>query len=259
MSGESIPEGEDRDWLAAEYALGLLEGDMLAEAERRLAADRAFRREVGDWTGRLVPLLDEVAPAAPPEDTWQRIEPRLAGRALSGAAPAPAANDNLAPLHRKLALWRGYAAAATALAASLAFFLVLRPAAAPTPVAPTPVAPLPAAGPAPLVAMMEAKDSPVRLVATYEPATRSLVVMPAAGLTRAAGHSHQLWLIPDGGAPRPLGIVAPGTPLRLAMSGALAPAMAREATLAVSVEPTGGSPTGLPTGPIIAAGKLVRT
>jgi len=256
MSGETFPGGEhDRDWLAAEYALGLLEGESLAEAQRRLSDDPDFRREVGGWTGRLAPLLDEVEAAAPPQDLWRRIEPRLAGAGGSGTAPAAAANDNLAPLQRKLALWRGYGAAATALAASLAFFMVVRPGAAPVPSAPTPVSPIPAAGPAPLVAMMESKDSPVRLVATYEPATRSLVVMPAAGLTRAAGHSHQLWLIPDGGAPRPLGIVTPGAPLRLALSGGLAP----DSTLAVSVEPTGGSPTGLPTGPVIAAGKLVRT
>jgi len=255
MTGEPDPGGEARDWLAAEYALGLLEGDLLAEARRRLSDDPDFRREVGEWTGRLAPLLDEVAPAAPPEDLWRRIAPRLAGAGGPAAAHAPAANDNLAPLQRKLALWRGYAAAATALAASLAFFLAVRPGEPPVPSAPTPVAPVPAAGSAPLVAMMESKDSPVRLVATYEPASRSLVVMPAAGLARAAGHSHQLWLIPAGGAPHPLGIVTPDTPLRLALSGALAP----DATLAVSVEPTGGSPTGLPTGPVIASGKLVRT
>jgi anti-sigma-K factor RskA len=48
-----------------------------------------------------------------------------------------------------------------------------------------------------------------------------------------------------------------------AMRATLAPAMARQLgagiTLAVSVEPIGGSPTGLPTGPVIAAGSLVAT
>jgi anti-sigma-K factor RskA len=39
----------------------------------------------------------------------------------------------------------------------------------------------------------------------------------------------------------------------------MAAQLAEGATLALSVEPTGGSPTGLPTGAVIAAGKLQRT
>jgi anti-sigma-K factor RskA len=35
-------------------------------------------------------------------------------------------------------------------------------------------------------------------------------------------------------------------------------AAAADATLAVSLEPPGGSPTGLPTGPVIANGKLAN-
>jgi anti-sigma-K factor RskA len=46
------------------------------------------------------------------------------------------------------------------------------------------------------------------------------------------------------------------------MHAQLEPAMARElhsgATLAISVEPAGGSPTGSPTGPVVASGKLER-
>jgi anti-sigma-K factor RskA len=36
------------------------------------------------------------------------------------------------------------------------------------------------------------------------------------------------------------------------------PRVRPEATLAVSSEPPGGSPTGLPTGPVIASGKLTK-
>jgi anti-sigma-K factor RskA len=250
MSGEPMPPGDERDWLAAEHALGLLDGEALAEAERLMAADPDFRRSVGAWTGHLAPLLDEIEPKAPPEAAWGRLEARLGAL----AEPPRRTADNVVALRRRIVLWRRCAAAATALAASLAFFLILRPGQAPAPVAPPAAAPAP-----PLVATLEASDSPVRLVATYEPASRSLVVVAAAGLSRAPGHSHQLWLIPAGGAPRPLGIVVPGTPLRLAVAAPDASALSPAATLAVSVEPTGGSPTGLPTGPVIAAGKLVRT
>jgi anti-sigma-K factor RskA len=71
-------------------------------------------------------------------------------------------------------------------------------------------------------------------------------------------HDHELWVIPADGKPRSLGTM----PRTARMHARLEPAMARElhqgATLAISVEPTGGSPTGSPTGPVVASGKLER-
>ncbi|TMJ13809.1 MAG: anti-sigma factor [Alphaproteobacteria bacterium] len=229
---------DDLDMLAAEYALGLLEGEERAEAHALFESDESFRRRVGAWTGRLAPLLDEAEPQAPPAELWSKIERRI--------APPPAAS-NVVVLRRKLSLWRGYAAAATALAASLALFLVTRP------------EPAPPRAEAPMVAMMEAAGSGAKLVATYDAASRSLVVAPAAGITRVAGHSHELWAIPADGKPRPMGIVRPGAPQRMDVPPEMAPAFAGGVTLALSVEPEGGSPTGQPTGPVIASGRLART
>lgn len=237
---------EERDTLAAEYALGLLDGDAQAEAQRLEAADPEFRAGVARWLGRLAPLLDEVEPVEPPAQVWARVESNLGPqtpRETAGDAP------NVVQLRRKLVLWRSWAAGATAVAASLALFLVARPD------APPPSAP---AAPAPMVAMLEAGGSDAKLAATYDPAAGTLVVVPTV-LTGAAGHEHQLWLIPAGGSPHPIGMVRPGTPVRMKMPGEMMPEMERGAVLAVSVEPTGGSPTGLPTGPVIASGKFSRT
>jgi anti-sigma-K factor RskA len=44
----------------------------------------------------------------------------------------------------------------------------------------------------------------------------------------------------------------------MAIPPALLGEIEAEVTLALSVEPAGGSPSGQPTGPIVAAGKLVR-
>jgi len=86
----------------------------------------------------------------------------------------------------------------------------------------------------------------------------TLVIVPAARLTTDP-RAFELWLIPTGETrPRSLGLVQPGQPIRLEIPPDLAGRLTPDATLAVSIEPPGGSPTGLPTGPVIAAGKLTN-
>lgn len=235
---------EQRGELAAEYALGLLDGDELAIARELAASDPQFAREVAGWSGRLAPLLDEVEPVAPPARVLAAIEQRLGVR--------PEQSDNVHYLRRRVTLWRGFAAGASALAASLALLLVMRPEAVQQP-------PVAAQAPAPMVAMMEAEDSGARLVATWDPGDRSLVVAAAAGVASVAGRSHELWVIPADGTPRSMGLLPGADPMHMRVAAPMANQLAEGATLALSVEPAGGSPTGLPTGPVIAAGKLQRT
>ena len=71
------PPSDDRETLAAEYALGLLEGEELAQAIERERNDPAFRDAVNRWTNRLAPMLDEVAPVAPPANALAAIERRI--------------------------------------------------------------------------------------------------------------------------------------------------------------------------------------
>ena len=83
----------------------------------------------------------------------------------------------------------------------------------------------------------------------------SLTVTPGR-IEPAANRDHQLWIIPADGTPRPLAILRGGEPQRIVVSAELRPHFRQAATLAVSVEPVGGSPTGLPTGQVVAAGTL---
>lgn len=248
MSDELDPSVDEPDLSAAEYALGLLEGEDLARAERRLESDEDFRDRVSQWSGRLAPLLDDVEAQAPPNGLWARVERSIAAVGVD-RAEVPPRGSNVHVLRRKVALWRGYSVAATALAASLALFLVARPADTPAP--PIVVEPL--------VAMMSAEGSAAKLVASFDPDRASLIVAPAAGVESVPGHAHELWLIPADGKPRSMGLVAPGAPRRMAVARPMLDALKADATLALSVEPTGGSPLGRPTGPVIASGKLVRT
>ena len=66
MSDTPITPPEDDDLLAAEMALGLLEGEDRAAARARLMQDRDFARSVADWQERFVAMTDDIAPVAPP-------------------------------------------------------------------------------------------------------------------------------------------------------------------------------------------------
>ena len=79
--------------------------------------------------------------------------------------------------------------------------------------------------------------------------------MPAA-LLGAEQKSMELWLIPPGDKPHSLGLIDPNRPVTIKVPKDLLRAVSNEAVLAVSLEPLGGSPTGQPTGPVIANGKL---
>lgn len=256
---------EDFAALAGEYALGLLVGPELARARGLVRGDSAFREAVQRWRGQLASLLDEIEPVAPPAAVWTRIDTAM------GAGSAP---DNVQQLNRKVVLWRGLAGAMTALAASLALFMLLRPPlTAPAPAPPPGPAPAPAPAPAPppapppspppapepslrpMVARLVA-DEQVALVAAWDKQRSHLLLAKAAGLPVAKTRSHELWVIPVGGKPRSLGVLPESGEAFLTIPASSGRLLLAGATLAVSVEPRGGSPTGAPTGPVVASGPL---
>jgi anti-sigma-K factor RskA len=240
MSG--VPLDEQDDLLAAELVLGLLEGDELRAARVRAATDPDFAEAAARWQARLAPLADEISGVEPGAHVWDGI-----ARAIA-AAPAV---DNVVPMRRKLALWRGAAVGMTAVAASLAL-LVAYQSASDAP----PTGPVVASAPAPMmIATLSSPQTDASLSVAYDPQHASMLVTPGR-LEGAPGHEHQLWIIPPDGTPVSLGMVRPGAPLRMPVPVQLKPHFRTRATLAISVEPTGGSPTGQPTGPVIASGAL---
>lgn len=226
--------------LAAEYALGLLDAAERSAAEARIARDPLLGREVARWRGRLASLLDDIAPADPPQSVWTAI-----ARGLGDNAPP---GGNVLLLKRRVQLWRGLTATATAIAASLALVLLFRPA-EPAPVTRSPQ-------PAAMVAALASDTGTVKLVATWDPASDRLIVAATGALRAPPGRAHEIWLIPAGGKPLALGLLSPSARWHTQLPPALSARMRSGATIAVSIEPAGGSATGLPTGPVIAAGAL---
>ncbi|HEY0012830.1 MAG TPA: anti-sigma factor [Allosphingosinicella sp.] len=244
---DPVAPEDERDLLAAEYALGLLDGGALAEVRRLEAADEGFARAVAQWQERLMPLAGEAPAVVPDPALWDRVR-----RAIG---EAPAAGANVVALKRRLRVWRTIAVGALAAAASLALVVGLdattdRPAVAERQPAAQPERPRV------LVAALASPEEETSLSVAYDLEDRSLVVTPGR-LTGAAGHDHELWVIPAGGAPVSLGLVRAGEPQRFRVPVEVAPHFRAQSAVALSVEPTGGSPTGRPTGPVVASGALL--
>lgn len=103
----------------------------------------------------------------------------------------------------------------------------------------------------PVLAELNQPDSPLSLMAHYDAASGHLHVTPtASGLADAS--TLQVWVMPASGKPWSLGtlsgngdLVIPSEDRRRIGEGV---------TLAITLEPIGGSPTGLPGGKVLASG-----
>jgi anti-sigma-K factor RskA len=231
------PLSDDDDLLAAELAFGLLDPGDRALAETRMA-EPAFAARARHWTDHAATLL-EGGEAVPSPALWA---------AILASLPSKGDRRTVDDVRSSLRFWR----AATGLSVAAALVLAIlamehRP--MPPPAGPPAIA---KATPS-LIATLTEKGGAVVTI-SFDPASRRLISAPS-GLA-LHGRTAELWIIPGDGTPRSLGIIAASAPgvIRAPAAGHL---IAVGATMAISVEPQGGSPTGLPTGPVILTGKVV--
>lgn len=232
MSDALNPSTGDPDIAAAELALGLLEGDERAAALRRLLAEPAFARDVERWRAHFGTMFASVPSVEPGTDLGERVIARLDGPVVR----PPARN-----------FWKPFALAASVAAAGLFGMVVTRP----TLVAP----PIVSVTPAPMVAAFMIEGHKAPLVATYD-AKGGRLSMPGP-MPIPEGKSAQLWAIVGDDAPHPLGLFHQAG-LRVEADAKSPAPMKEGTTFAISIEPLGGSPTGLPTGPVVGSATLIR-
>ncbi len=241
------------DRLAAEHVLGTLRGPARRRFEALLPAHPALRQAVADWQERLAPLTHSVLPIEPPPRVWDQVESRVFGSqpnsAIADQMARPAAPPISLPTSQpaqalrwwqSLGLWQGASGLATAAAVVLAVALNAVPPAQ-----------------APIIVVLGANPEAAQalnasFVASVSADGRALVLKPLGELSLAQGRALELWAVPAKGAPRSLGLVQAGGATTLLRAQLLRDT----AAFAVSLEPSGGSPTGAPTGPIVSVGKL---
>jgi anti-sigma-K factor RskA len=239
--------------LAAEYVVGTLRGAARRRFAGLLAGSLLARRAVGFWENRLAALALAIKPVRPPPTVWIGIE-----RSLGFASPQP--EPAVLPEQRtdtpaRSVLWQALAAGFAAVAIGLGAWMLTHPSTVtvttvettvPTPVQPDFVA-----------VITDAMALPIWLLSAYPDAgtleARALNVAPPAD-----NQVFELWMLPNGGAaPVSLGVLPMMGEIQLLLDAARIAVLANTATLAVSVEPAGGSPTGAPTGPVVFTAPLV--
>ncbi|EPX80093.1 anti-sigma factor [Litoreibacter arenae] len=228
-----IPE-EDH-LLATEYALRLLTKDEEAAFEARMLDDRDLEALVAEAVNQFAPLSDEIAEERPSPAVKTALLADLFGEA-----------DTPTSIWDRIGLWRATSFAATAAAVVMAVMLV-------TQQAPAPLPPASERG-ALFVSEIAAEDNSLRVLAVYDAATGGLQINRTAGAP-APDRALELWAIAGDNAPVSLGLLPADAKGQLSLPEALR-ADVGGLVLAISDEPTGGSPTGAPTGAVLAVGQV---
>lgn len=226
----------DRDLDAAEYVLGLNTPDEARAMEALAMREPDVAASIVAWQNRLSPLATAVTPQFPPPELWQRL---ALATGLQRTLPRRAMPRRGAfeKAWRSPTLWRSTTFASLALAAVLAFFVLT-----PQPLAPEP-----------LLAALAPQGSPgaVFLVRVGEGGRTTITAV--GRLNVPLDRTLEMWALREG-APAPVSLgLLPGGGRTLLRAN-----LAAGTRLLVSQEPTGGSPSGAPTGPVVYAGLLVN-
>lgn len=224
---------ELRELLAGEYALGTLTGAARRRFDRLLIEDAHLRAALAEWEAYFAAWAADVPRQAPPARVWRRIT-----RGIDSGAP-------------RQSFWRGVGMWQTATAVVAAALIAV--------VVWWQVGPVPVPAPVEMAVVTSQAGQPVWIV-SVRPSESQLTIRAKALASPPAGKAYELWMLPGKNAqPVSLGVLPANGEVTRHLSPAQARALATTHTLAVSVEPPGGSPTGLPTGPVVYTAPLVES
>jgi len=230
-----MTDGDDIEMLAAEYVLGTLDATERADVARRRVREPQLDAAISAWERRLGPLATAAAPVEPPADLLDKIRQRV-DRADPGA--------EVVVLQRAVRRWRSIGLSAMAAAAALLVVIGVRETGREPP--------------SRYVAVFHQNDETPSFLLSIDLAERRVTIQPVAA-PRQPDRTYQLWIASDqlGARPRSLGLLSDASLTTAEIDLPIDVASLRTATFGISVEPKGGSPTGVPTGPALHA-RLLR-
>jgi len=227
---DAVMENREYSLRAGEYVLRLLSAREERDFEDQLTGNPGLMAEVARWNRRFAGLDAEFQPVPPPRAVKAELMARLFGEET----------PRTLPFWQRLGLWQGVSLASLAVAGVFAWQVMQTQ---PGPVGMAPV----------YVSEVVAEDSSLRVLAVFDGATDQLRITRTAG-GPDTGRVHELWAIAGDNAPVSLGVMpddgrgAITLPQGVSQQGLV---------LAISDEPPGGSPTGQPTGAVLAVGQVV--
>lgn len=233
MNDKEMPPTDRHALLIAEYALGVLSAEERLQVEELVRQVPVHQAQLAAWQRHFADWLDEFPVVEPPAHVWHGIQQKLFPTEQPALEPIRRWNDPR--------LWRWTTGLALAAAFLLAVLMLMRPVQVATPA---------------LLARLEQSNGSLAFSVTLQGNGRQLLFVPA-GKPDWPDRSAEAWIITTDGKPHSLGLLDDATAVTLTVPTGLAPALTPGAVLAVSLEPRTGSPTGSPTGPVIAQGKII--
>ncbi len=229
-----------RDKLAAEYVLGTMSARARRRFEIHLRGNPQLRRAVLLWETRLSPLTNALPGIEPPSRVWQEIKTRL----RIGQAVRPG-------FWESLSFWRVSSFASALLALALIVMVAV-----PKPETAQDAGRM-------VVVMNDLATKKPAMTASWKPGqhgSHTLRIRVIGHAEMAPNTAWELWMLPGGDQkPVSLGLITTHETQVVNIPETLAAKLDAAHGLAMSVEPAGGSPTGLPTGPVLYAGECIKT
>jgi anti-sigma-K factor RskA len=224
-------EPNDLRALAGEYVLGTLDEAERKTVDARLLNEPVLAAEIQSWEKWLLPLTRSAPEVEPSSGVWSGVMKKV-----FGIDPT-----QTVILVTRMQRWRGFAIAACLIAVlttGMNFYSYQRGVAHND------------------VALLQ-KEQAVFMVSMNEEEHSFTVHMKGGEMPK--DKSYELWLILDAKTPPiSMGVLkASMTVLHPHMPSNVSIELVRQATLAISMEPMGGSPTGLPTGEVVTTGKFL--
>ncbi|WP_085637249.1 MULTISPECIES: anti-sigma factor domain-containing protein [unclassified Pseudomonas] len=210
--------------LAADYAIGLMPPTACRRFEQLLLEDSELRAELAQWQDSLMSLTEPLTEQPVPDRVWREIKARIDPQTPQ------------LPVTRPFRSWLRVTIAACSLVAAIALGVIYN-------------------------------HDEVRYGATLRSADAQswmsieahenyLKIKTLALAKIEKNRSLEMWVIPSDGKPVSLGVVPPGGDGEIKLGSAQKALIGESITLAISLEPEGGSPTGRPTGPVLYQGVL---
>ncbi|QBR03261.1 anti-sigma factor [Paraburkholderia pallida] len=234
----NTPLSSPDDLRCAEYVLGVLDSAGRRQIEQALLRDPKLAASAARWQSRLMPLNEDIDEIAPAPYVWARIQSELGFAPVEAPRPRVRLWDNI-----RLWRWIGVGSSIAAMALLILSILPVRDARVAVP-----------GQEGYKVASLVRDGGRAGWTAIVNVEQARMVVVPPNDIPVAADRSTELWLIAQGGRPVSLGVIAADRPTIVTLPQARLAQLNARAILAVSLEPRGGSPTGQPTGPVLAKG-----
>jgi anti-sigma-K factor RskA len=229
-----------RDELAIDHALGLTDGANLERAERLEQTDGVFRHALADWRHKLSELDQTAAASAPRNLTWEKLEAALLVTPVLPSTvinPATAA-ESVSSWWERLSFWRPAALAAGLSVAILGGVLIAQ-------LTGPPIQPV-------YVAVLQTGDGRAAAVVNAF-ADGTVTLVPLEIITAPEGRVLEVWTLQSREqGPISIGRMDRARTMKLDLKQLKRPDAGH--LFEITIEPTGGSPTGRPTGPILMKG-----